>query len=886
VKPEPRATYRVQLRPGFGFAEAADLASYLHDLGVSHLYASPYLQAAAGSTHGYDVVDPTRVNAELGGDEGHARLCDALREHGLGQLLDLVPNHMAIVGRENPWWWDVLQNGPASRYATFFDVDWDASGERWPNKMLLPVLGDHYGRVLEDGLLQLTHHDGEFVLHYHEHVFPLDPSSLAGVLGQAADHCGVELLAFLAESHHRLPRPAVTARQLIERRHRDVAVLAELRGRICREQPAVAAAIDAEVDRLNRDPDALDALLEQQPYRLALWRTASRDLGYRRFFDIKDLAGLRVEDIEVLHASHALPLGWVREGLVQGLRIDHPDGLRDPGEYFQRLREACPDAWLLAEKILMPDEELPDSWPVAGTTGYDFLNLAGGLFVDPAAAEPLARTYADLTGEPTDFPAIVVESKRQVLTDLLGSELNRLASLFVDVCERHRRHRDYTRHQLREALLETAVAFPVYRSYVAAARDQTSDDDARRIGQAIARAGEARPDLDPELLRFLESILLLRVPGDLEGELAMRFQQLTSAAMAKGWEDTALYRYLRLVALNEVGGDPDRFGVSPATFHATCARNQAERPFAMLASTTHDTKRSEDVRARLAVLSEIPERWAATVREWVAHNARHRRDDRLDRNTEYLLYQTLVGAWPLAAERATAYMEKAVREAKRHTAWTAQDPDYEAAVREFTLAVLDDPVFTASLERFVAEVREPGHVNGLAQTLLKLTAPGVPDIYQGTELWDLSLVDPDNRRPVDFARRRALLDELDTLSPADILDRMDEGLPKLWLVRQTLHLRRREPELFGADGAYRPLAATGRRADHVVAYQRGDGAVAVAPRLSTRMADGWGDTALALPARPWRNLLTGDDLIGGDTPLSELLARFPVALLARKDRST
>ena len=306
----------------------------------------------------------------------------------------------------------------------------------------------------------------------------------------------------------------------------------------------------------------------------------------------------------------------------------------------------------------------------------------------------------------------------------------------------------------------------------------------------------------------------------------------------------------------------------------------------MLASTTHDTKRSEDVRARLAVLSEIPERWAATVREWMAHNARHRRDDRLDRNTEYLLYQTLVGAWPLAAERATAYMEKAVREAKRHTAWTAQDPDYEAAVREFTLAVLDDPVFTASLERFVAEVREPGHVNGLAQTLLKLTAPGVPDIYQGTELWDLSLVDPDNRRPVDFARRRALLDELDTLSPADILDRMDEGLPKLWLVRQTLHLRRREPELFGADGAYRPLAATGRRADHVVAYQRGDGAVAVVPRLSTGIADGWGDTALALPARPWRNLLTGDDLIGGDTPLGELLARFPVALLARKDRST
>jgi (1->4)-alpha-D-glucan 1-alpha-D-glucosylmutase len=883
MPPEPVATYRLQLRPEFGFKQAADVVGYLSDLGVSHLYASPYLQAAAGSTHGYDIVDPSRVNEQLGGGDAHARLCKTLQDAGLGQVIDVVPNHMAIIGRQNPWWWDVLENGPSSRYAIYFDVDWETSEERWPNKVLLPVLGDHYGRILEDKQLQLSHREGIFALHYQDHIFPVDPSSLTELLGRAAESCGSELLAFLAESHARLPRPTVTARQAVERRHRDKAVLLNLLAGLCREEPECNAAINAEVARLNRDPDALDSLIDQQNYRLAYWRTASRDLGYRRFFDINDLAGLRVEDSEVFRATHALPIAWVRDGSVQGLRIDHPDGLRDPTEYFHRLRQTCPDTWIIAEKILMPGENLPSDWPIAGTTGYDFLNLSGGLFIDPEGERPMTRIYEDFTGEKTDFGALVRTCKRLVLTDLLGSELNRLTSLFVNICERHRRYRDYTSHELRESLREAAVCFPVYRSYVSASGNRVSSEDESNISKAIEDAMAERTDLDPELFRFLKNILLLRITGSLEGELAMRFQQLTAAAMAKGVEDTAFYRFHRLAALNEVGGDPGRFGIAPSKFHQVCAVAQTERPLTMLASTTHDTKRSEDVRARLALLSEIPDRWAGAVRRWAGHNERHRRGDLPDRNAEYLFYQTLVGAWPIDLERATAYMEKAVREAKMHTSWTNQNEPYERTLRDFVKAVMEDEQFRADLEAFAADLVFPGRINSLAQTLIKLTAPGIPDIYQGAELWDLSLVDPDNRRPVDFALRRNLLDESAQLSPEDIMERMDDGLPKLWVIRQTLHLRRRRLELFGPDGLYRPLFAHGPMADHVVAFVRGDGAITVIPRLIMRLNGDWGHTVLELPAGRWHNVLTGDELPGGAVPLEEMLTRFPVALLVKKE---
>ncbi len=879
MPPDLLATYRLQLRNGVGFDQVRVLVPYLAELGVSHLYASPYLQASDGSTHGYDIVDPTRVDDQLGAAEAHERMCQALLGAGLGQVIDLVPNHMAIAGRQNPWWWDVLENGPSSRYAASFDVDWEASEERWPNKVLLPVLGDHYGRVLEDSQLQLAHVEGAFVLRYQEHVFPVDPSSLAGLLGEVAELQGSQLLAFLAERHAGLPRPTVTARQAVERRHRDKAVLLTLLARLCHEEPTVTGAIDAAVARLNADPDALDALVEQQNYRLALWRTASRDLGYRRFFDIKDLAGLRVEVPEVFAATHALPIAWVERGWVHGLRIDHPDGLRDPAEYFARLREACPDAWIVAEKILEPGEQLPPDWPIAGTTGYDFLNLAGGLFVDSRGEAALTRLHEEVTGQPHDFAELARAAKRQVLDELLGSEVNRLVSLFVAVCERHRRHRDYTRRELRTALSEVAVHFPVYRSYVSAATGAVGETDVRHVEQAIEAAMEATPDVDPALFRFLRDLLLLRHPGSLEGELAMRFQQLTGPAMAKGVEDTAFYRDQRLIALNEVGGDPSQFGVEPARFHDACLQAQATHPTRMLASTTHDTKRSEDVRARLALLSEVPERWAQAVRRWSEHNRRHQHGELPDRPTEYLLYQTLVGAWPIDEGRLTEFLEKAVREAKVHTSWTAPDEAYERAVAAFARALLSDEVFRADLEAFVADLVDPGRINALAQTLVKLTAPGVPDVYQGTELWDLSLVDPDNRRPVDFALRRRLLGELPQLAPEAIMERMEEGVPKLWLLRQALRARRLRPQSFGSAGAYRPLLAQGAKADHLLAFGRCEDVVVAVPRLVMGLADGWGDTALELPSGEWRDLMTGDAWPGGPMPVAALLGRFPVALL-------
>ncbi|MDZ7642473.1 MAG: malto-oligosyltrehalose synthase [Desulfurivibrio sp.] len=953
----PVATYRLQLHPGFGFADAAEVVPYLAELGVSHLYTSPYLQAAAGSSHGYDVVDPSRVNAELGGEEGHRQLRQALRQAELGQVIDLVPNHMAIAGRQNPWWWDVLENGPASLWATYFDVDWESSEDRWPNKVLLPVLGDHYGRVLEAGELQLAWAGNDFTIHYYEHVFPVDPASLAGLLAAAAGTCGSELLGFIADSYAHLPRPTATNRRAVKRRHRDKAVIGQLLNRLCRDhagsaadqaagapaatapatstaakrRPTARAAITAEVERLNNDPDALDALLDNQNYRLAFWRTADRDLGYRRFFDINSLVGLRMENDEVFAATHALPLAWVTEGSVQGLRIDHPDGLRDPTEYFHRLRRHCPRAWIWAEKILESEETLPADWPIDGTTGYDFINLVGGLLLDPAGETELTDFYRQCTGLTDDYPTVIRNCKRQVISDSLGSELNRLTALFVAICERHRRHRDYTRHELHEALRQVAAAFPVYRSYFRpaainpttdnrsggsepaepaanagpkagvsdndAASPDASQPDYHYIQQAVATAITDNPELDPELPRFLGSILALEVPGELETELALRFQQFSSPAMAKGVEDTAFYRYHRLLCLNEVGGNPGRFGVSPGEFHQQAARALARYPGSMLAGTTHDTKRGEDCRARLALLSEIPKRWRRQVERWFKRHRRYRRqlppgggdggtagDSTVapEANVEYFIYQTLVGAWPLSAERLHRYLEKAMREAKQRTSWTRQDTVYEAAVQDFAQSLLADTQFRTELETFLQPLIPAGRINSLSQTLLRLLYPGVPDIYQGADLWELSLVDPDNRRPVDFQHRRRLLAELPALSAAQIMARMDEGLPKLWLLRQGLQLRRRRPELFGAEGGYRPLSASGQKAQHLVACQRGEAVIGLAPRLVLGLRGAWRDTRLTLPAGYWHNLLTGERFRGGTRRLTRLLGCFPVALLEKE----
>jgi len=877
-----RATYRVQLHAGFDFAAAAAITDYLAALGVSHLYCSPYLQAAKGSMHGYDIVDPRAVNRELGGAAGHARLSQTLRSAGLGQVLDIVPNHMAISGPDNPWWWDVLENGPASRYASYFDVDWDPPETRLRNVVLLPVLADHYGRVLERGDLRLVWKGAGFTVQYHDHVFPVSPQSLDSLLMTAAERAGSDELAFLAGALSELPSPTATDRASVERRHRHKSVLYDSLTRLAREELRVNEAIESVVSDVNASADSLDALLERQNFRLAHWRAAARDLGYRRFFDINGLVGLRIEHEHVFRDTHRLVIGWLADGTLDGVRIDHPDGLRDPEAYLKRLRSDGAGAWIIVEKILEPGEALRGSWPVDGTTGYDFLNRVSGLFVDPAGEKALTELYAEFTGESTDWPEVARAKKHHVMRLTMGSDVNRLTALFLEICEHRRRYRDYTRHELHEALRDTLACFSVYRTYVRPEPAPVDEEDVRRIAEATETARAHSPDLDGELFEFLRDVLRRRLVGDLETELTMRFQQLAGPVMAKGIEDTAFYTFNRLVSLNEVGGDPGLFGVAVEEFHRACAETQARWPRTMLATSTHDTKRSEDVRARLNVLSEIPDRWAAAVHRWSVRTARHRRGDWPDRNAEYLFYQTLVGAWPIETVRMTAYMAKAVREAKAQTSWTSPNEAYETALQTFVEGAMADLTFTVDVEAFVTPLIAAGRVNSLAQTLLKLTAPGVPDIYQGTELWDLSLVDPDNRRPVDYARRRRLLAELERAKPAEIMARIDEGLPKLWLVRQTLHLRRRRPELFGPDGAYRPLAERGERAGHVVAFTRGERVVTVVPRLLMRLEGSWLDTTLELPAGRWHNELTGESA-HGTVQIADLLATFPVALLSRDD---
>jgi (1->4)-alpha-D-glucan 1-alpha-D-glucosylmutase len=880
---EIRATYRVQLHAGFGFEAAAGITDYLAALGISHLYSSPYLQAGRGSMHGYDVVNPHRLNEELGGAEAHARFCEALGGHGLGQVLDIVPNHMAITGAENPWWWDVLENGPASRYAAYFDVDWDPPESRLRASILLPILGDHYGCVLEAGELRLERRDAIFSIRYHDHAFPVSPRTLDTLLRAAAEDCRSDELGFTADALGSLPVSTATDGVSVRRRHRDKEVLGTQLSRLLAERPEVAEAVDATISEFNVNPDALHTLLERQNYRLAFWRAAARDLGYRRFFDINTLVALRMEDEQVFTDTHALVLRWLGEGILDGVRIDHPDGLRDPEAYCHRLHRTAPKSWIVVEKILEPGERLRDSWPVAGTTGYDFLNRVGGLFVDPAGEQPLTNLYAEFTSESIDYPALVRAKKHQALHELLGSDVNRLAALFMEVCELHRRHRDYTRYELNEVLREVIACFPVYRTYVQAEAGHVCDDDIRYVTEAVERAKGCRPELDPALFDFLYDLLLLRVRGHLEGELVMRFQQLSGPTMAKGLEDTVFYCFNRLVSLNEVGGDPGHFGVSPAAFHQACLEAQRRWPQGMLATSTHDTKRSEDVRVRIHLLSEIPARWAKAVRRWAALNERYRRGEWPDRNTEYLLYQTLVGAWPLEVERALTYMDKAIREAKVHTSWTHTNADYEAAVRGFVTDILADPEFTADLAAFVAPLVHAGRVNALAQTLIKLTAPGVPDLYQGTEVWNLSLVDPDNRQPVDYDLRRRLLHEVEAATSEQVWARANEGLPKLWLIRQTLALRRRQPERFGPQADYQPLLAKGERAAHVVAFARGSGVVTVVPRLVLGLNGEWGSTTVKVPNGAWRNELTGDDVDGHVIRLTDVLARFPVALLTRKE---
>jgi (1->4)-alpha-D-glucan 1-alpha-D-glucosylmutase len=782
------------------------------------------------------------VNVELGGAAAHERLRLALRDAGLGQVLDIVPNHMAITA-ENAWWTDVLENGPSSRYATYFDVDWDPPERKLRDMVLLPVLGDHYGRVVEAGEIRLEREGGAFVVRYHEHWFPVAPRSYDAVLDRIDD----DDVAFLSRAASNLPPAWATDRASIEARHRDKEALKRQLARMCADRLAIADAIDAAVAEINADPDLLDALLERQNYRLAHWRTGGEELDYRRFFDVTSLAGLRMEDERVFADTHALVLGWLRSGVLDGVRVDHPDGLADPQRYIERLRAAAPDAWIVVEKILEPGEELPASWPADGTTGYDVLARIGALFVDPEGEDPLTQAYVGFTDSPS-WEEVRRRAMHDVVEQVLAADVSRLANRFVAVCERHRRYRDFTRTELRSVIAETLVSMPVYRTYVRPGEPVRSED-ARVLATALADAQARRPDLDGELFELLGAVLR----GEVDDELCERFQQTSGPVMAKGVEDTAYYRYVRLVAANEVGGDPSRFGTTLPRFHDETA---ASAPGSMVSSSTHDTKRSEDVRARLALLAEIPREFADAVAGWVE------RHDPPDRNLAWLVFQTLVGAHPLPLDRARPYVEKAMREAKDRTSWLSPDATFEAAVYDWLDALYADRDLQSALAAFVAPLVDPGRVNSLAMQLVKLTVPGVPDIYQGTELWDLSLVDPDNRRPVDFELRRRMLAELEGMTPAEVWCRRDEGLPKLLVTRDALRAR--------PDGRYRPLAVQGPAVDHVVAFTRDERVSTVVPRFPLRLArqGGWRDTAVELPGQGW-------------VAVADLLADFPVALVVR-----
>jgi (1->4)-alpha-D-glucan 1-alpha-D-glucosylmutase len=878
----PSSTYRLQLNREFTFRDAATVAEYLRELGISHVYSSPYLQAAPGSMHGYDVVDHQRVNEELGGEQGHQEFCRRLGELGMGQVLDIVPNHMAI-GPRNSYWWDVLENGQSSRYATWFDIDWQSAEVKLQNKILIPVLGDQYGKVLAAGQIKIEFKNGLFRIRYTDHALPLSPRSLAMILTTAAANAHDDTLGFLADSLSRLPSPDATDPGLVQERHRDKDVIYAMLKRLWAEQPQILTTIAQTVEGINSDIDALDEILNQQNYRLAYWRTADQELGYRRFFDVNTLIGLRMERPHVFEATHNRVIGWLQSGVLDGVRIDHPDGLRDPKQYFERLRSRGSEAWIIGEKILEPGEFLRANWPIDGTSGYDFMNVCNALLVNGDGLREFTEIYREFTRETAEFGAIAHEKKLTVEHEALGSDVNRLASLFVEICENNRDRRDYTRAEIRRAIREVAACFRVYRTYVVAERNEITDEDRMEIEHALACGKERRQDIDPGLFDFIGDILMLRVRGARESEFLLRFQQFTSPVMAKGVEDTVFYCFNRMIGLNEVGGSPERDGITISEFHEYCGRMQSTFPRTMTSLSTHDTKRGEDIRARLAAMTEIPSRWRTALNRWARMNAAFKTGNFPDRNTEYFLYQTLVGAWPISRERLLAYMEKAVREAKQQTSWTQQNKEFEDALRKFIEGIVSSREFVDDLESLVGNLLKAGQANSLAQTLLKLTAPGIPDTYQGSELWDLRLVDPDNRTPVDYEQRRQMLSELKAgIPPEDIMRMAETGLPKLWVTHCALALRGRHPEWFGAEAGYAPLPATGGRAENVVGFMRGDRVATIVPRWPQKLGGNWGATTLELPPGQWRNTLTGDVVQGGRVRVQDVLRRFPVALLVRE----
>jgi (1->4)-alpha-D-glucan 1-alpha-D-glucosylmutase len=958
----PRATYRVQLHAGFRFADATALVPYWAGLGISHLYCSPLLRARPGSRHGYDVIDHGALNPELGSRADFDQLVEALHAHGMGLLADIVPNHMGVLGTDNAWWLDVLENGAASAYAHYFDIDWQSADPALTARVLLPILGDQYGLVLERGELQLAFDPqrGFFTLRYFEHTLPIDPASYAALLRRALQLLpggSLGLRAALLPVLHgldKLPHHATPDAQARLRRQREKTALKARLAAVLHGHQAMTQAIHAVVARLNGTAgerasfDALHELIDAQPYRLAHWRVAGDEINYRRFFDINELAALRMEDAEVFEATHRLMLQLAAAGAVDGFRLDHPDGLADPADYFSRLQQryaecaglpppapGSPEAppglplYVVAEKIVAAHEEVPREWAVHGTTGYRFANVVNGLLVDAAAEARLDRAWRSFAPEEAeDFDTLSWQCRHVVMAGSLAGELTVLSGALLRLARADRRTRDFTQQSLRRALAELVAAFPVYRTYVAG---EVSRQDRKFIDWAIGRARRRSLATDASVFDFLRQVLLGRPPPSAPAALAgqyrafvCRLQQYTAPVAAKGIEDTALYRHHRLISLNDVGGEPDSFGLSVAAFHAASRDRALRWPGTMLATSTHDAKRSEDVRARIDVISEMPAAWKLAARRWSRMNRRHKRvvDGRSapSRNDEYLLYQLLVGSLPSGmlddaglaayAQRIQQALLKSLRESKAVTSWTNPHPAYEAAVAAFVQALLgqrEGNLFLADLQANVAVIAWYGALNGLSLALIKTLSPGVPDFYQGHEAIELSLVDPDNRRPVDFAHRRSLLAQARALGALpergaalrELMDHVTDGRAKFWVTWQALQLRR-EHDAMLRQAEYLPLEVRGARAALVVAFARRSGnawLVVIAGRLYASLGSppgtppgpqDWGDTTVGWPegAAPPPGCRFEDAIHGrhhvpeaGGLRLAEVLTEFPVAAL-------
>ena len=951
----PFATYRLQFNREFTFRQAAELVPYLASLGISHCYASPYLRARSGSMHGYDIVDHSSLNPEIGSLEDYDVWVKTLHRYCMGQVLDVVPNHMGVMDSDNNWWLDILENGQASSYAEFFDIDWEPIKDELRGKLLVPVLEDQYGRVLENGDLKLTadFDRGEFSLFYYQHRFPIDPreyarillfqcESLQAVLG--GTHNDFLDLQSIATAFQNLPGHMETAAEKKAERNREKEIQKHRLATLVARSDEIPHFLRRNIEVLNGVPgkaesfNKLHELIKAQAYRLAKWRVAADDINYRRFFDINELAALRTENEAVFNATHNFILQLVAEHKVDGLRIDHPDGLHDPAGYLERLRDRLAPSdggarpYVVVEKILTGEEKLPSDWPVDGTTGYDFANLVNGLFVDSSADSRMERVYRTFIGHQPNYRDLVYRSKKLILKVSLASELNVLANALSRIALSDRRTCDFTLNSLRSALAKIIACFPVYRTYITGER--ITEKDREYVEQAVTAARKRSRAVDTSVFDFIRAVLLLEANDHNSASyrraitrFVMKFEQVTSAVMAKGLEDTAFYRYSRLISLNEVGGDPSRFGITVEQFHRANHERMRSWPGSMLTTSTHDSKQAEDVRARINVLSEVPALWRLTLRRWRNWNRskKHVVDGQSapSRDDEYMLYQTLIGVWPFEpldrisgdawqdfSDRVEQFMLKAVREAKQFTSWTYPDLGYEAAVRKFVKSLLRRRAknrFLYDFAMFHRWVSRIGVFNSLAQVLLKFTSPGVPDVYQGSELWNFHLVDPDNRRQVDYNLPTQQLEEMrrqdqlcDTHSSFAhrLLETMEDGRIKLFLTWKALCSRKSRADLF-RHGAYLPLVTQGEKAGNLVAFARlheGQAAIVVVSRLLATLlgeqhsmplgAEVWGDAAIVLPEAlkqfAYRNAFTGEAFLAensGSLSASSLFGSFPVALL-------